>query len=95
MADRHSGLSVARGFESKDVEFQQAEAERPRVATAPLSPELRERAARRRTLELARSQAQSELAATVSPIRRQTLADAIADLTREIDAVPVPEGDGR
>jgi len=79
---------VARGFESKDVEFQQAEAERPRVAAPPLSAETRARLERRRTIELALSHARSELAATASPVRRRTLTDAIADLQRELDSSP-------
>ena len=52
---------MARGFESKDVEFQQSEAERPKSLRPRLTPEERDAQARRQTLELALSRAQTEL----------------------------------
>lgn len=79
---------MARGFESKDVEFQQAEAERGRTIARAITPAQRDRVSRRRTLELALTRARTELAATVSPIRRGMLTVAIGDLVRQLDAEP-------
>jgi hypothetical protein len=76
---------MARGFESKDVEFQQAEAERSRTARlAPTESEQRDAHARR-TLQLMLTRAQTELAATASPIRRDTLARAITELEQQLE----------
>ena len=75
---------MARGFESKDVEFQQAEAERRAVPVEALSADERARQASRHTVELALTHARQELAATTSPIRRDTLSRAIADLERQM-----------
>jgi hypothetical protein len=76
---------MARGFESKDVEFQQAEAERrgsaPRRA---LTPAERDRAERRHSVELALTQARRDLAVATSPIRRQMLEQGIAELERQL-----------
>jgi hypothetical protein len=77
---------MARGFESKDVEFQQAEAERSRPASAPLTAVQRDDAERRRALELTLARARTELEATASPIRKGILADAIADLVRRLES---------
>src|SRR4029453_1088277 len=44
--------SMARGFESKDVEFQQAEAERPSAPHRVLTAEERDALARQRTIKL-------------------------------------------
>lgn len=75
---------MARGFESKDVEFQQAEAERSRQLAPALSPEARDRQAEIRTVELALVRARAEQQATTSPVRQQMLARAIADLERQL-----------
>jgi hypothetical protein len=72
---------MARGFESKDVEFQQAEAaERGRPAGRVLSAAERDDAARRQTIELAVTRARAELAGASSPHHRRMLEAAIADL---------------
>ncbi len=73
---------MARGFESKDVEFQQAEAERRKAAARgrALTPEERERAAERRTVELALTRARADLAAARSNSHRKMLTEAIATL---------------
>jgi hypothetical protein len=71
---------MARGFESKDVEFQQAEAQRARPKGRVLSPEERGAQERRRTLELALARAQADLAAARSPAHRQMLEEAIRAL---------------
>ena len=79
---------MARGFESKDVEFQQAEAERGRTAGRALTSEEREALNRRRTVELSLARARGDLAAARTPAHRRMLADAIADLERWLAAQP-------
>jgi hypothetical protein len=79
---------MARGFESKDVEFQQAEAERGRTAGRALTPEEREALNRRRTVELSLARARGDLAAARTPAHRRMLADAIADLEQLLAAHP-------
>jgi hypothetical protein len=79
--DRSRFHHMARGFESKDVEFQQAEAaERGRPGRRALTPVEREDRSRRRTLELAVTRARAELAGADSPHYRLMLQAAIADL---------------
>ena len=75
---------MARGFESKDVEFQQREAERPKSAKRILSPEQRDAQARRRTLELALLRAESDLRLARSAAHRQMLEQAVAALREQI-----------
>jgi len=84
---------MARGFESKDVEFQQAEAERRGRAGSPdvaASPADRDRRADRRTLELALSRARAEQSATTSTVRREVLARMIEDLDARLAALADP-----
>jgi hypothetical protein len=72
---------MARGFESKDVEFQQAEAaERGRPGRQALTAAERDHASRRGTIELALARARVELAGASSPHYRRMLQAAIADL---------------
>ena len=78
---------MARGFESKDVEFQQAEAERQAAPRRALTPAERDRAARRRSVELALTQARHDLAAARSPAHRQMLEQGIAELERQLASV--------
>jgi hypothetical protein len=75
---------MARGFESKDVEFQQAESQRDKPRGRVLTAEERDRDARRRTLELALARAQADLAAARSPAHRQMLQQAIEALTEQL-----------
>ena len=76
--------NMARGFESKDVEFQQSEAERPKSVKPPLTPEERDAQARRRTLELALSRALTELGLAHSAAHKQMLEQAVAALREQI-----------
>jgi hypothetical protein len=76
---------MARGFESKDVEFQQAEAERRSAPRRALTPAERDRAARRQSVELALTRARRDLAAATSPIHRQMLEQGIAELERQLE----------
>ncbi len=71
---------MARGFESKDVEFQQAEAERMKALGPELSAEEREAQARRTTIELALTRARADLAAARGAAHKRMLTDAIAAL---------------
>jgi hypothetical protein len=78
---------MARGFESKDVEFQQAEAERlknARAAGPPLTPEQRAAEDKRRTIELALARARADLETARSPAHRQMLEQAIAALDAQL-----------
>jgi hypothetical protein len=76
---------VARGFESKDVEFQQAEAERRGAPRQTLTPAEREQAARRHSVQLALTRARRDLAAARSPIHRHMLEQGIAELERQLE----------
>ena len=76
---------MARGFESKDVEFQQSEAERRTVSRRAVTREEHEQHERRRTLELSLARALSELAAARSDAHRRMLEGAIAALRRHLD----------
>jgi hypothetical protein len=75
---------VARGFESKDVEFQQSEAERSRQAARSVvrQPTAAERQALsdRRSLELALARARADFDKAVVPAHRRMLECAISDL---------------
>jgi hypothetical protein len=78
---------MARGFESKDVEYQQAEAARDRTPRRSISAADRAAASRLATLELARSRAKADLAAARSAAHRRMLEHAIDALDRQIAAV--------
>jgi hypothetical protein len=75
---------MARGFESKDVEFQQAEAERAKTLGRALTPEEREAQTKRRTIELALIRARADLAAARSTTLKKMLTAAIAELERQL-----------
>ena len=74
---------MARGFESKSVADQQANAEDRRAVRrdAPADPAV---ALRRRRLELARADAQHRLDQTTDDRYRTMLQKAVADLDRQI-----------
>ena len=75
---------MARGFESKDVEYQQAEKDRSRASGQALSPAERDEAARRRSIALALARSRSELLTAASPAHRRMLEQAIAELERQL-----------
>jgi hypothetical protein len=75
---------MARGFESKDVEFQQAEAERRPPPRRTLTPAERDDAARRQSLELALTRTRNDLERATSSAHRRMLEEAIADLERQL-----------
>ena len=72
---------MARGFESKDVEFQQAEAERTRESRHTLTAAHRQAEDRRRTLELSLARMRADLQTATAPAYRRTLEQAIAALS--------------
>ena len=80
---------MARGFESKDVEYQQAEAERAKTVRPSLTPADREAQARRRTIELALASARADLGAARSPAHRDMLTQAIAVLEQQLIKVVI------
>ena len=79
---------MARGFESKMVEFQQEEAVRAKSGAEVMSADERARRERQATLELARSRAAADLARATVPAHKAMLEQAIAALDtqlREVD----------
>ena len=77
--------SMARGWESKSVEDQQAERERGTDRAAPPpSPEDAARQARRRVLELARARAVADLASARSAPHRAMLEAALRALDEQL-----------
>ncbi len=79
---------MARGFESKDVEFQQAEAGRTNATGRTLTPEERDEQNRRRTVELSLARAKADLAAARTPAHTRMLTDAIAALEQQLATPP-------
>jgi len=84
---------MARGFESKDVEFQQDEAMRARqrgaasasaTGASVLTAEEREAQSRRRTLELALARTRADRDAARSDVHRAMLDHALAALESEL-----------
>ena len=76
---------MARGFESKDVEYQQAEAQRsPSAAQQGMTAAERETQSRRRTLQLALARARADLEAARSDAHKRMLAAAIATLEQQL-----------
>lgn len=75
---------MARGFESKMVEFQQEEAARARSTTPKLTDEQKARRTRRQGLELARTRAAADLASATNPSHRRMLEQAIAALDEQL-----------
>jgi hypothetical protein len=77
---------MARGFESKDVEFQQAEAERVKKLGQPLTAEERDRKSRRRSIELALARSRADLAAARTAAHKKMLTEAISALERQLQS---------
>jgi len=75
---------MARGFESKDVEFQQAERERGKQLGRALTPEERDAQAKRQTIALALARARADLAAARTPAHKRMLDGAIATLEQQL-----------
>jgi hypothetical protein len=77
---------MARGWESKAVESQQADRDAEDGAGAAASAEERRRQARRAPLELARARAVADLALARQPAHRAMLEAAIRALDEQIRA---------
>jgi hypothetical protein len=75
---------MARGWESKNVEEQQAERQRGDRAIAPPTSDEAERLRRRRTLELARARTAADLAAARSDAHRRSLQAALDALDEQL-----------
>jgi hypothetical protein len=75
---------MARGFESKDVEFQQAERERGTQLGRALTPEERDAQAKRQTIALALARAKADLAAARAPAHKRMLASVIETLEQQL-----------
>ena len=75
---------MARGFESKDVEYQQAEAQRAKSVGPERSAREREALERWRTLELSLSRVTNDLASAISPTHRLMLERAIESLREQL-----------
>lgn len=78
---------MARGWESKAVESQQADADEARQRLPPLTDEARDRLQQRRTLELALAQTQAELTAACRAPHRDMLQQRLAAIRDAIDAL--------
>ena len=75
---------MARGFESKSVEEQQAEAKRESTLGQQLTPEQVERRRKREGLILSRKNVKQRLDSASNPAHRQMLEGALADLDRQL-----------
>lgn len=75
---------MARGFESKMVEFQQEEAARDRTKPAALTADEQARKTQRQTLELARARAAADLERATIPAHKKMLEQAIAALDEQL-----------
>ena len=75
---------MARGFESKMVEFQQEEAARQRTAAPTLTDAEKARRTQRQGLELARARAAADLARATAPAHRKMLEQALAALDEQL-----------
>jgi hypothetical protein len=78
---------MARGFESKDVEFQQAEAERSttrRRATATVDPRLV-------AIEMSLTRMRADLARASVPAHQRMIREALAALEAELHALSRPD----
>jgi hypothetical protein len=79
---------MARGFESKQVEFQQEESQRARTLNPDLTPEARAARERREALGLARARALADLQRACNPTHRAMLEQAIAALDEQLSQLP-------
>jgi len=76
---------MARGWESKSVEAQQAEAsEKPAQLRHPLSAEEAARWREKENLRLARQRVLQQLEANQNPRHRKVLEDSLADLDEKL-----------
>jgi hypothetical protein len=79
---------MARGFESKQVEFQQEESQRKRTLKPDLTPEARAARERRDALMLARARALADLQRACNPAHRAMLEQALSALDEQLSRDP-------
>lgn len=78
---------MARGWESKSIEQQQEEmAEQRKPVQAPISPDQQQRNRKRQGLLLSRRRLTQQLQTADNPRHRQMLAQAIAELDRQLSS---------
>jgi len=78
---------MARGWESKSVEQQQAEmAERRTSPRPPASPDEQKRNRQREGLLLSRTHLLRQLETSPHPARRRSLEQALADINRQLSS---------
>jgi hypothetical protein len=82
---------VARGWESKSIEAQQDAAAERRIGSAGATPRPAGAGTRRATLLLARTRAVADLQTASAAAHRAMLERAIAELDRQLAALPDPE----
>jgi hypothetical protein len=76
---------MARGWESKSVEAQQAEAsEKSAKPRPPMNPEEAARSREKETVRLARQRVLQQLEASTNPRHRKLLQDSLADLDEKL-----------
>jgi hypothetical protein len=75
---------MARGWESKNIESQQEEAQRRRDSGSALTPEEQQKQVRRRLLELSRARAAADLDRATAPAHRTMLEEALKALDRQL-----------
>jgi hypothetical protein len=75
---------MARGFESKDVEFQQAEAQRFATLSRGLSAAERDLTDRRRAVQLSLTRMRTALETATAPAHRHTIEQALGALQAEL-----------
>jgi hypothetical protein len=78
---------MARGFESKDVEYQQEAADRGKGLRRALTPEERAARTERQTLELALARTRADRDAARSAVHRTMLDRAVADLEARLQRI--------
>jgi hypothetical protein len=79
---------MARGWESKSVEEQQAAmAEHRTIARVPISPEEQQRNRKRDGLLLSRQSLSQQLQAACNPRRRQMLEQSIVEIDRQLSSI--------
>ncbi len=76
---------MARGWESKSIESQQADASADRTKKRALTPEAQAIEAQRRDLTLARARVAADLERATAPAHRQMLEAALVDLDSKIE----------
>ena len=78
---------MARGWESKSVEQQQAEAiDKSAKKRSPMSPEEASRWRKKESLRLSRQRVLQQLDASQNPRHRKLLEDALADLDERLSS---------